>query len=62
MLKILSWALHKPKVDPAPWAWSRQSPKEGTCLVQVYSHKVGPRVGLIAGSALIISDVDDRTV
>ena len=23
MLKILSWALHKPKVDPAPLAWSR---------------------------------------
>ena len=58
LLEILSWALHKPKVDPAPLARSSQSPKEETCLVPVYSHKVGQRVGLIARSA----HVDARTV
>ena len=30
----LSWALHKPKVDPAPLARFSQSPKEETCLVK----------------------------
>ena len=58
VLEILSWALHKPKVDPAPLARSSQSLKEETCLVPVYSHKVGQRVGLIARSA----HVDARTV
>ena len=54
VLEILSWALHKPKVDPAPLALSSQSPKEETCLVPVYSHKVGQRVGLLARSALML--------
>ena len=44
--------------DPAPLARSSQSLKEETCLVPVYSHKVGQRVGLIARSA----HVDARTV
>ena len=57
-MEILSWALHKPKVDPAPLARSSQSLKEETCLVPVYLHKVGQRVGLIARSA----HVDARTV
>ena len=33
-------ALHKPDGDPAPLARSSQSPKEETCSVPVYFHKL----------------------